>query len=78
MHGDNTKYPVQTRSEENGLKFFRTLQEATDHAKKDLTVWKISFQSETGERVRLVKRGGEFVYEPMEKAVQELKKERGI
>jgi hypothetical protein len=46
--------PVQTRSEENGLNQFDTVQEALDYAKNDLTVWKISFKL-GNERLRLVK-----------------------
>jgi len=45
---------VQTRSEENGLKFFKTVKEAFEEANKDKTVWKISF-SVGEERVRLVR-----------------------
>jgi hypothetical protein len=45
---------VQTRSEENGLKFFKTIKEAVKEAEKDITVWKISF-SIGKERVRLVR-----------------------
>jgi len=45
---------VQTRSEVNGLKFFKTVKEAVDEANKDPTVWKISF-SIGKERVRLVR-----------------------
>lgn len=45
---------VQTRSESNGLRLWRTLEEALAHAKQDNTVWKISFPLASGERIRLV------------------------
>lgn len=45
---------IQTRSERNGLIYHTTLKDALEHAEKDLTVWKISFSLENGERVRLV------------------------
>jgi hypothetical protein len=53
---------VQTRNEEGELRFFKTLNEAFDHAEKDKTVWKISF-SFGEERVRLVRKGKRWVYE---------------
>lgn len=48
--------PVQTRSEVNGLQQFATFSEAINAAKKDHTIWKISFDL-NGERVRLVREG---------------------
>lgn len=45
----------QTRSEENGLNYFSTLNDALLAAACDNSVWKISFQLENGERVRLVR-----------------------
>jgi hypothetical protein len=38
-----TDCTVQTRSEETGLGTFYSLEGALDHAKKDPTIWKISF-----------------------------------
>lgn len=46
---------IQTRSEETGLGQHKTLKEAFEAAKNDPTIWKISFCTETGERVRLVR-----------------------
>ena len=62
---------VQTRSEEHGLKYFNNPKEAFNHAETDKTVWKISF----GE-VRLVKAGKSemWMYEPMDKIIEEAKK----
>lgn len=69
--------PIQTRNEDGALEHFATLAEAFEHAKKDETVWKISFfvtglDSDTGrERVRLVKVVDDrkiqtfWVYEPI-------------
>lgn len=45
---------IQTRSEENGLKFHQSVREAFEHAKKDKTVWKVSFTVD-GEQVRLIR-----------------------
>lgn len=45
----------QTRSETNGIVYFLTLKDALDAAKKDGTIWKISFWSASEERIRLVR-----------------------
>lgn len=56
---------VQTRSEENGLREFATIAEAMNHAKEDLSVWKVSF-AVGDERVRLTRNAvGEWYYEPI-------------
>ena len=44
--------PVQTRSEENGLRAFTTLKVALKESEIDLTIWKISFTF-NGDRVIL-------------------------
>lgn len=46
---------VQTRSEETGLQFFTSLQEAFNYAEVHKDVWKISFNAEDGSRCRFVK-----------------------
>jgi len=48
---------IQTRSEHNGLEYHSTFKTAMVAAKKDVTIWKISFALETGERIRLVRDG---------------------
>ncbi len=45
----------QTRSEQTGLNWHKTFQEAIDAAEQDPTIWKISF-SIGSERIRLIKR----------------------
>jgi len=46
----------QTRNDEGEILEFPTLESAFNHAKEDITVWKISFTiSFTGERVRFIK-----------------------
>lgn len=55
---------VQTRSEENGIRHFKSIKEAMAHAKKDSSIWKVSFNV-GDEQVRLVKKNGEFIYEPL-------------
>ena len=46
---------VQTRNELGELQQFPTIEEALEHAKANLDVWKISFTSESGERVRFTR-----------------------
>ena len=56
---------VQTRSETSnpGLLFHDTFQAAMLHAISDPTVWKVSFSVESGERIRLIREDGNWVYE---------------
>lgn len=57
----------QTRSESTGVASFNTMEQALNYAKKDETVWKISF-SVNNEWFRLVKNeAGEWVYSPLMK-----------
>ena len=69
MNNDNA-FEVQTRSEDTGLRLFPTFAEAIEHASKDKTVWKISFNLPNGERMRLVKlnawNGDRWEYEPQQ------------
>jgi hypothetical protein len=51
----DTSKLVQTRSEINGITFYETLRQAMKAADQDQSIWKISFDSITGERVRLVR-----------------------
>jgi len=46
---------VQTRSETGGLKFHQSISAALKHARRDQSVWKISFNAEDGTRIRLVR-----------------------
>jgi hypothetical protein len=82
-NGDGPEF--QTRSEWNGLKYFESLKLAMAEAKKDPSVWKISFNVVTEERVRLVRYTkwsnftngkrmigkDEWHYEPIEKEIEE-------
>ena len=56
---------IQTRSEETGLRQWRTLQDALTAAREDTTIWKISFEIEDDTRVRLVRDGEGWTYEPI-------------
>lgn len=60
---------IQLRSETNGISFVASLRDALIAAKKDASVWKISFNMENGERCRLVRRdspaGPHWVLEPI-------------
>lgn len=66
----NPDMPYQLRSEETGISYAPTIREALEFAEQDLTIWKISFNSEIGDRIRLVKRRifsdtYEWVLEPL-------------
>jgi len=56
---------IQTRSEENGTGYYSSLRMAMEAYSNDPTIWKISFSIPSGERIRLVMRNGQFVYEPL-------------
>lgn len=45
----------QTRSEENGILYCGSIYSALEAAKKDKSIWKISFNAFNGERIRLVR-----------------------
>jgi hypothetical protein len=51
-------FEVQTRTETNGLAYHLSFEKALDFAKRDPTIWKISFTLPTGERIRLVRQVG--------------------
>jgi len=46
---------IQTRDEEDGLLAHATVEHAFNAARRDDTIWKISFDAEDGSHVRLVK-----------------------
>lgn len=48
--------PYQLRSEKTGLHYADSLEEALQIVENDSTIWEISFNSDAGDRVRLVKR----------------------
>ena len=53
----------QLRSGEIGLHYANSLREALQIAKSDPTIWEISFNSDTEERVRLLRREDSWVLE---------------
>ena len=53
---------VQTRNAQGELRFFPTLKAAFAHAVEDPTVWKVSFELPSDERVRLVRQADRWVY----------------
>lgn len=56
----------QTRSEENGLEYHPTLEAAHKAARKDPTIWKISYAVQNGDRIRLVRKNNDqWVNEPI-------------
>lgn len=63
---------IQTRNREGELSYFKTLKEAYAYTLEDPTVWKISFDIPTGERVRLVKMSEDWVWQDI---VREVRKE---
>ncbi len=63
----------QTRSEILGIAEWDSLEGALFYAEEHLTVWKISFFAENGERIRLVKNNdSKFELERMEDAIKEV------
>lgn len=50
-----TESQFQTRSEENGIKYYNVLDGALAAARKDPSIWKISFYALSEERIRLVR-----------------------
>lgn len=63
---------VQTRSEETGIILHTTTEAALDHAKKDQTVWKISWTNGDGHRIRLVKEGDKWVLRDIIEEIEEM------
>ena len=55
---------IQTRAA-GKTEYFGTIKEALAHAEQTPTVWKVSFDAATGERVRLVRSDDRFVYEDL-------------
>lgn len=43
---------IQVRSEETGLGYFNTMEEAFEAAEKDKTIWKVSFNLPSGKRMQ--------------------------
>lgn len=57
-------YLFQTRSDENGLRFFASFQDALDHAQYQTDVWKISFtHPQSGDHIRLIRTDMGWLYE---------------
>ena len=66
------KMDVQTRSEETGLAYYPTLDDAQRAAESDPTIWKISY-NEGARRVRLVRTADGWEDRPLMDEVQNLK-----
>jgi len=59
---------IQTKSEKNGLRNFPTWAEAFAAAKRDSSIWKISWDENDCtriQRVRLVRTGDSWKYDPI-------------
>ncbi len=59
---------VQTRDDKGGLVFFPTVAEAFEHAAQNPDVWKVSFNDESGTRLRFtrtVPKGVTWMFDPM-------------
>jgi hypothetical protein len=57
---------IQSRSEDGGLNFYPSIKMAMEAAETDLTIWKISWTDAiTKERIRLVRQGDNWIYEPI-------------
>lgn len=60
-------FEAQTRNSEGRVAHWPTARDATREARRDRSVWKVSFLCTTGERVRLVRSaGGPFILDMME------------
>jgi len=53
----------QTRSEDGTLQNFKTLQDALEAGRNDLTIWRISFEIADGTRIRLLRTNEGWTYE---------------
>lgn len=58
---------VQTRSEKNGLQMHDSIKNAIAASMKDDSIWKISFNAQSGERVRMTRENyaAPFIYDPL-------------
>lgn len=59
---------VQTRSEKNGINIYPKVVDAIKATESDSTIWKISFNTSGGERIRLTKSDeyqGCWIYDPL-------------
>jgi hypothetical protein len=54
---------IQVRMESGDIRSFPTLEDAFVFAQEFTSAWKISFNAETGERVRLIREDGQWIYE---------------
>lgn len=66
---------VQTRSETNGVKFHTSISAAFKQARRDGTIWKISFNAEDGTRIRLIKMQDGWKYESLMVEVEKILKD---
>lgn len=48
-------FDIQIKSTGGQVQFYTTIREAVKQAEKDPTIWKISFNIASGERIRLVR-----------------------
>lgn len=72
--GIRTEFAVQVRSEESGCHTVQTIKQAMRLAAEHEDIWKISFDAENGERVRLVRDEltGFWVYENILEILQDI------
>ena len=56
---------IQVRSDETGMRYFETFKEAFEYAEKDKTVWKISWWDTDKVKVRMIRHGDFWNYEPI-------------
>jgi hypothetical protein len=65
---------VQTRSEENGIEIYSSVEEAMNAAREDPSIWKISFPV-GADRIRLIRKNNEWVYESL---IEEVRRKLAI
>lgn len=56
---------IQTRDEEGHLEYWPTLKAAFEMAYRNQAIWKVSFNTANGERIRLIRMGEHWVYDPI-------------
>lgn len=64
---------VQTRDEDGALEFFDTITEAFEHAKRNPSIWKVSFTTEDDEYIRFIRYfpGNNWQFKPLMEEVYE-------
>lgn len=68
----------QTRNEDGSLGYYKSFIEAFLSSVKDTSVWKISFQSDSGKFIRLLKKENGWMMDNMDDYIVKALKAKGI